>query len=217
MSARNNGHGRAGAARQVRRNRTIAIAVVLSLVLGAFGVGYVLATGGNDVSPTPVPSAASSSERPTPSPEPSESPSEEASESVSPAPPDDVLPDGRSFVYAKDVSEGTDGTELTFDLAYFLTDEAAQEAAAAHGDEVVNGYYIVNDNPKLRSMPISPDAIVRYVPEGTCCQLKSGNLDAWSAAVNGTAQTDYPNMTYTGWWIGVEGGEIVRIAQQWVP
>jgi hypothetical protein len=217
MSARNNGHGRPSTARRVRRNRAVALGVVLALILGAFGVGYVLATGGDEPSPTPVPSATSSAEPPTPSPEPSESPSEAAAESVSPAPADDVLPDGRSFVYAKDVSEGADGTELTFDLAYFLTDEAAQEAAAAHGDEAVNGYYIVNDNPKLRTMPIAPDAIVRYVPEGTCCQLKTGDLDAWSAAVNGTAQTDYPNMEYTGWWIGVEGGEIVRIAQQWVP
>jgi hypothetical protein len=217
MAARNNGHGRPSAARQVRRNRTIAIVVVLALVLGAFGFGYVLASGGNDIVPTPASIPASSSDSPTASPEPSESPSEEASESVSPAPSGDLLPDGRYFVYAKAVSEGAVGPELTFDLAYFLTDEAAQEAATAAGDEFVNGYYIVNDNPKLRTMPLSPDAIVRYVPEGTCCNLKAGDLDAWSAAVNGTAQTDYPNMDPTGWWIRVEGGEIVRIAQQWVP
>ena len=215
MAARNNGHGRPNAARQVRRNRTIAIAVVLALMLGAFGVGYVLATGG-DAQPSSAPPA-TSSESPSPSPEPSESPSEGASESVSPAPSGDILPDGRSFVYAKDVSQGVAGPELTFDLAYFLTDEAAQEAAAADGQEAVNGYYIVNDNPKLRTMPLAPDAIVRYVPEGTCCNLKAGNLEAWSEAVNGTAQTDYPNMEFTGWWITVLDGGIVRIAQQWVP
>ena len=217
MAARNNGHGRPGAARQVRRNRTIAIVVVLALVLGAFGIGYVLASGGGDVAPSSASAPASSSDGPTASPEPSESPSEEASESVSAAPAGDVLPDERYFVYAKAVSEGAVGPELTFDLAYYLTDEAAQEAAAEHNEEVTDGYYIVNDNPKLRTMALSPDAIVRYVPEGTCCTLKAGNLDAWSAAVNGTAQTDYPNMEATGWWIGVEGGEIVRITQQWVP
>jgi len=217
MAARNNGHGRPGAARQVRRNRTIAIVVVLALVLGAFGIGYVLASGGGDVAPSSASAPASSSDGPTASPEPSESPSEEASESVSAAPAGDVLPDERYFVYAKAVSEGAVGPELTFDLAYYLTDEAAQEAAAEHNEEVTDGYYIVNDNPKLRTMALSPDATVRYVPEGTCCKPKAGNLDAWSAAVNGTAQTDYPNMEATGWWIGVEGGEIVRITQQWVP
>jgi len=217
MSARNNGHGRPSAARKVRRNRVIAIAVILTLVLGAFGVGYVLATGGGNDQPSPIPIAASSSEHSSPSPEPSESPSEAAGESVSPAPSGDLLPDGRSFVYAKEVAQGTAGPELTFDLAEFLKDEAAQEAAAAHGDEVTDGYYIVNDNPLLRTMPIAPDAIVRYVPDGTCCSLKAGNLEAWSEAVNGTAQTDYPNMGYAGWWLTVQGGEIVRIAQQWVP
>jgi hypothetical protein len=82
---------------------------------------------------------------------------------------------------------------------------------------VTDGYYIVNDNPLLRTMPIAADAIVKYVPEGTCCSLKSGNLEAWSEAVNGTAQTDYPNMEFAGWWLTVQDGEIVRIAQQWVP
>jgi hypothetical protein len=217
MSARNNGHGRPSAARKVRRNRAIAIAVILALVLGAFGVGYVLATSGGDAQPITTPTAAASSEGLSPSPEPSESPSEEASESVSPAPSGDILPDGRSFVYAKGVAQGTAGPELTFDLAEFLTDEAAQEAATAHDDEVTDGYYIVNDNPLLRTMPIAPDAIVRYVPDGTCCSLKAGNLEAWSEAVNGTAQTDYPNMQYTGWWLTVQDGEIVRISQQWVP
>jgi hypothetical protein len=215
MSARNNGHGGPSTARKERRNRAIAILVVLALVLGAFVIGYALATGGGG-EPTPA-ATASPLGSPSASPEPSESPSEEAGESVSPAPAGDVVPDGRSFVYVKEVLQGVAGPELTFDLAEFLTDEAAQEAAAARGDEVTNGYYIVNDNPRLRTMPISTDAVVRYVPEGTCCQLKAGNLEAWSEAVNGTAQSDYPNMRYTGWWITVGGGEIVRIAQQWVP
>jgi hypothetical protein len=47
---------------------------------------------------------------------------------------------------------------MTFDLAYFLTGDAANQAAAEHGDEtpVPNDYYIVNDNPLLRTTPISP-------------------------------------------------------------
>jgi hypothetical protein len=217
MSARNNGHGRPTTGTQVRRNRTIALVVVIALVLAAFGIGYVLASSGGDDVPMPASPSASISQGPSASPEPSESPSEEASESVSAAPADDLLPDDRYFVYARAVGEGAEGPELTFDLAYYLTDEAAQEAADAADDELTNGYYIVNDNPKLRTMPIAPDAVVRYVPEGTCCNLKAGNLDAWSAAVNGTAQTDYPNMDRTGWWLNIQDGEIVRIAQQWVP
>jgi hypothetical protein len=217
MSARNNGHARPGAARQLRRNRAIAIGVVLALILGAFGVGYVLA-GGGDETPAP-PRSASPSEPSSPSRDPSESPSMTPSETVTPEPDVAVLEDGRHYVYAKEVADGSAGPELTFDLAYFYTGEEAAQVAADRGDESPppNDYYIVNDNPKLRTMPIAPDAIVRYVPDGTCCNPKAGDLDAWSEAVNGTAQTDYPNMRYTGWWITVRDGAIERIAMQWVP
>ncbi len=221
MSARDNGHGRQTTEGRARRNRAIAVIAAALIALGTFGLGYVVASRGTDTqaSPTPsTPSSESPASSSSTSPEPSESHSEEASESVSPEPAGDALPDGRYYVYATAVS-GSSTPALTFDLAYFLRGEAANEAAAEHGGEVPvpNDYYIVNDNPTLRTMPLSPDAIVRYVPDGTCCYLKAGDLDAWSAAVNGTAQTDYPNMEHWGWWIRVTGGEIVRIAQQWVP
>ncbi|MEO8475806.1 MAG: hypothetical protein ABI572_02000 [Actinomycetota bacterium] len=221
MSARDNGHGQPATDGRARRNRAIAVIAPVLIALGTFGIGYVVASRGNDTQASPTPSAPSgeSSSPSSSSPEPSEGPSEEASESVSPVPASDALPDGRYYVYATAVSTSSTGPALTFDLAYFLRGEAANEAAGEHGGEVPvpNDYYIVNDNPTLRTMPLSPDGIVRYVPEGTCCHLKAGDLDAWSAAVNGTDQKDYPNMEHWGWWIRVTDGEIVRIAQQWVP
>jgi hypothetical protein len=62
---------------------------------------------------------------------------------------------------------------LTFDLAEFLTGEAAAQAAAEHGDESPppNDYYIVNDNPKLRTMPIAPDATIQAIDWTNCCEL----------------------------------------------
>jgi len=217
MSARNNGHGRPSTARQVRRNRAVALGVVLALILGAFGVGYVLASGG-DETPTPAGST-SPSEPSSPSPEPSESSSVIPSATATAEPAAAALEDGRHYVYAEAVSEGATGPELTFDLAYFYTGEEAAQEAADRGDESPppNDYYIVNDNPKLRTLPIGPDTVVRYVPDGTCCNLKAGDIDAWSEAVNGTAPTDYPDMRYTGWWITVRDGAIERVAMQWVP
>ena len=46
---------------------------------------------------------------------------------------------------------------LSFDRALFLTGDAANKAAAAHGDEtpVPNDYYIVNDNKLLRTVVLS--------------------------------------------------------------
>lgn len=205
-----------------RRNRTVAIISVVGLL--AFGGGFVLAnaTGGNDqatvASPSTSPTTATS---PTPSVEPSASAS--VSPSVSPSPtssPGLDLPGGRSFGVISGVDAVTGGgSTLRFDLAYFYTGAEADAQAAAHGDEtpVPDGYYIVNDNPKLRDVPISPSVKVRYIPEGTCCDLQPGTLEGLTAAANGTAMSDYPTMASTHWWITIAGGQIVKIEQQFLP
>lgn len=190
------------------RRAAIVIAIVVLLLL-AFGGGYLLARDGDE------PSAASPTATPAGTPSPSETPSETPTESPttvtsSPSPPP-VIEDGRHFVYATRAK--ADGTwSLTFDLAYFLTD---QDAIDACGQDIPNGYCIVNDNPKLRTLPVDRTVIVRYIPVDACCQLQIGNFPAFTEAVNGTAQTDYdPNAP---WWITVVDGRIVRIVQQFLP
>ncbi len=122
-----------------------------------------------------------------------------------------MLEDGRHFVYMKDaVAEGS--WSLTFDLAYFYTD---QDAIDACGPDIANGYCIVNDNPKLRTLEVAQVVSVRYIPTDACCALKPGNFPALAEAVDGTAETDYdPSAPY---WITVQGGQITRIAQQFLP
>ncbi len=124
-------------------------------------------------------------------------------------------------MYAKEVVRSEGAKALTFDLAEFLTDQAATDAAAAHGDESPppNGYYIVNDNPLLRTVPISPDVTIRYFPSSgpACCQHQPGTLDGFAAAVNGTSITDYPDMGFSPWWITLKDGVIVTISQQYLP
>ena len=80
---------------------------------------------------------------------------------------------------------------------------------------VPNDVYIVNDNPKLRQYPISSSVVVRYIPSGST--LKTGAIGAFEQAVNGTASTDYPVMSYTGWWIVITNGQIQSIKQQYLP
>jgi hypothetical protein len=207
-------------ASDIRRRQLTVAAIVATLVL-AFGGGYLLARSGNDdtqasggplttVSPSPTPSSttptatASSSASPTTSPE-----------------PHNTIPDGRHFVYAKKVVHDGGDQALTFDLALFLTDQAADDAATAHGDESPppNGYYIVNDNPLLRTVPISPTVSIRYFPSSgpACCKHEPGTLDGFAAAVNGTAMTDYPDMNFSPWWINMQDGVIVGISQQYLP
>jgi hypothetical protein len=61
------------------------------------------------------------------------------------------------FGFFAGVEQATAPVRLKWDRATFLTGEAANKAAAAHGDEtpVPNDYYIVNDNPKLRVLVLA--------------------------------------------------------------
>lgn len=197
---------------RTRRNVLIAGAIALGLL--SIGAGALIAvsddeaqqaTRGPSATPTATPSP-SVTEVPTPTEEPS------------PTPPRAVLPDGNHFVFVTDGSRLEDGSvRVTLDLAYFYTGAEAQEAAAEHGDEAVNDYYIVNDNPRLRRIPIATDASVRYLPVGSgSTELVEGNLDAWLEAVTETAQTDYGGRDVP-WWFAVEDGVVTGIEQQYLP
>jgi hypothetical protein len=132
-----------------------------------------------------------------------------------PDPDPDVLTDGRYFVLASRVLDGPP-TTLEFDLAYLLTGAQAEQAAADHGDVLETDYYIVNDSPLLRQLPVSALVQVRYVPAGTCCAIQEGLFDPWAGAVNEELQTDYAGKD-AYWQLTVRGGEIIRIAEQFFP
>ena len=92
--------------------------------------------------PTPTPTPVATTAAPTPS--------ATASPSASPALTKD-------FGFFTGVVRATAPVRLQWDRATFLTGDAANEAAAAHGDEspVPNDYYIVNDNAKLRVLELA--------------------------------------------------------------
>jgi hypothetical protein len=199
--------GRSGTAR-ARRQGTITIAIVATVGIAAFIGGFALASkdDGNTAAASSTPSRSRSQSR-------------TASASASTSPSGAVVTDGKYFVQTRSVEGGEDGPlVLSYDLAYFYTGDQATQIAQQRGDPPPeSGYYIVNDNPRLRSVPVADDAEVRYIPETRCCDPVPGNLDAWALSVNGTAQTDYPNPDITWWWIAVSSGEITSIEQQYLP
>jgi hypothetical protein len=183
-----------------RSSRTWLWVLVVLLLIAAAGGGFLLGKGkGTTAAGSPT------STTPPPSSTPSSSPSPVAAD----------LKDGKYFIYAKKTG---DGPTLTFDLALFLTGKAAIDAATAHGDESPppNDYYIVNDDHKLRTYPVSATVVVRFIPPLAGNSLKKGSFDGWAAAVNGTAMTDYPGKS-ASWWITISGGQIVKIVQQYQP
>lgn len=198
---------------RTKRNALIVGAIVLALL--SIGAGALIAlsddqpertTGPTPSSPptlTPLPSGSA---------EPSSSETPEPSGSKSP-----ILDDGRHFVYVKTAFRQANGTtRVRFDLAYFYTGARAASEAAERGGEVTDGFYIVNDNPRLRTLPLADDVEVEYVPVDNCCELQPGNVDAWLEAVLATNPTDYAG-TEVPWWFTVEGGAITRIEEQYLP
>jgi hypothetical protein len=192
-----------------KRNALIAGAIALAFL--SIVAGALIALSDDEErtqTPSPTPT-------PTQTPEPSETP--EPTETPEPSgTPSPSLADGHHFVYVTRASRADGTTRIRFDLAYFYQGQRAEREAAERGDEVVSGYYIVNDNPRLRTLPLADEVEVEYIPSSQCCELQTGDIDAWVEAVLATNPTDYPGTTVP-WWFTVEGGEITRIEQQYLP
>jgi hypothetical protein len=198
---------------RLRRNALIVGAIVLALL--SITAGALIALSSEDLaeSPSVTPSVTPSEE---PTVEPTESPTPSESETPEPS-GSPVLEDGHHFVYVTSASRLEDGTsEVEFDLTYFYTGDRAEQEADERDDVASDGYYIVNDNDRLRTLPLADDVEVNYIPVDACCELQEGNVDAWLEAVLETNQTAYGGKDVP-WWFTVEGGVITRIEQQYLP
>ena len=108
-----------------------------------------------------------------------------------------------------------------FDLADFLIGGEANRAAADRGQEtpVPNDYFIVNDNPRLRQLPVAPGLRILLLDWTNCCdtmfradpQLFQESLD----------QKKYPpgnyKGTFSGYWLTVRGGAVTKVEEQYFP
>lgn len=200
--------------------RTTALVLAIALGVGAAACADDEGTSaGPGVSPTEVSPTEDLSPSPSPTGELTSPSSPPASPTLEPPPP---LEDGRHFGFIRRVS--LDTSTLVLDLAYFLTGEEANEAAAEHGDEVPvpNDYYIVNDNPRLRALPLSPDLRLRLIDWNRCCELTlDGDLEAFAQAIREGEPVTVGDAVYYGawspYWLEVEDGIVVLIEEQYLP
>lgn len=192
--------------------RTALLAGAIALGLLSVGAGALIAV--SDDGPERASQTPTTPTSPTPA-SPTETPTGSPSLSVSPRP--GVIEDGRHFVFVTDVARLEDGSAtVTFDLAYFLTGEEGEASAAAHGDEFVDGFYIENDNPRLRRLPLAADVRIRYIIAERCCELEDGDLDTWLETALGADSPVFAG-EHAAWWLTVRGGLITRIEQQYLP
>jgi len=124
-----------------------------------------------------------------------------------------VLEDGRHPVFLTSVDVA--GRKITFDLIVFLTGaEAKAEWAKTHpgeGDGPPNDYLIVNNNPKLRTLPVAAGVAVKVVdleaPGGVgLVTIPFADLNSHFASGFGLP-----------FWITVAKGEITLIEEQFLP
>lgn len=183
----------------MRIHRTLPAAIlVLALAVTACSSGSSSVTGG--------PSTGS---------EPGTSPSPEVTETstVEPTPVAEIE-DGRHFVFVKRAKDGG----VTFDLAYLLTGKDAEQAAKDAGEElpVPNDYFIVNDNPKLRTVPVADGAKVMVYDWSKCCDsYTSITYDEFAGYI--ASPTNDFHGTLSPYWLRVQGGQIVKIEEQYLP
>lgn len=192
--------------------RRPAAALLVALAVLAAGCGEDETTsGGPTTSESPTTSA-------TTEPTDSQTETPEPSETESPT-PTAQLEDGRHFGSIRSID--VEAQTMRFDLAYFLTGEEANEAAAEHGDEVPvpNDYYIVNDNPRLRTLDVDPDVEVWVIDWADCCDVVEGEVQPFVDAFE-TRHHPWDAM-YQGreapYWITVEDGAVVKIEVQYLP
>lgn len=123
-----------------------------------------------------------------------------------------VLADGRHPVYLRTVDP--DERMITFDLIQlYLGADAAREAAKDH-KEFTNDHYIRNVSPRLRTLPVRADATVvvnTLAAELTDSAIKDSPVTLAKLA------TWFPRTGGPPFWITVEHGQVVTIAEQFIP
>jgi hypothetical protein len=124
-----------------------------------------------------------------------------------------VLEDGRHPVLLTKIDTST--RVVTFDLIVFLTGEPAKaEWAKQHPSEPgpPNDYMIVNNNPKLRKLPVVSTATIRIInpdnfnPDDTLDVSLAKLADLFASGKVGGM-----------FWITVKGQRITRVEQQFLP
>jgi hypothetical protein len=128
--------------------------------------------------------------------------------------------DGRFFCYMTSAKWEGDQPELTVDYAQMLSGAEAAAAATAAGDDSPppNDYYIVNQNPKLRTFPADAGMTVRMTSSAQGTQPEGYDMPfgQWYDAFSGMSGS-FPSIRDVPYWITIENGTIVMIEEQYLP
>lgn len=146
--------------------------------------------------PSGAPSTPVATETVAPSAQPS-GPSASASVSGSASPETDLRGTTMGLLRGYDVGTGV----VSVDVVYFLSGDQAitylaerpslwqqlecpsgpYAGGSTAGCSVPNDYYLVNENPRVRTLPLAPQARIRLIPWPNCCEATPATRDALAA------------------------------------
>ena len=127
-----------------------------------------------------------------------------------PATPDSSLADGRHP--ARITAVLPRGEQVTIDVVQFFQGDAATEAARADGSTDLpppNDYWIRNVNPRLRTLPIAPDAEVWI-------NAQSPSGETYSHAISLSELASYGDTRGALFWVTTRDGAVTGICQYWM-
>jgi hypothetical protein len=134
--------------------------------------------------------------------------------STAPAAATTDLQDGQHLGHIKRID--TARSQVTVDIVQWFTGEDAARAAAEDGaDEVPppNDYWIRNANPRLRTLSVTPAAVITI---NTLGALESGS--STKDIVKTLDQLAAGEHLERGlFWLTVSSGDVTRIAEQYLP
>jgi hypothetical protein len=162
--------------------------------------------------------AATSTPGATPPPTQSQAPttSQTPTGTASPSP---VLEDGRSPVYVTAID--LPGRTVTFDLIQFLTGQAAQDAWAGDFPEDPDGppndYYIVNENSRLRTLPVGSAAATTVIWLGDGADPEKISFDQLPDYFARHPDPRGDHLWYAPFWLTVDDGQVIAIEEQYIP
>ncbi|MGI9648318.1 MAG: hypothetical protein ACR2OI_07340 [Acidimicrobiia bacterium] len=105
---------------------------------------------------------------------------------------------------------------LDFDLACFYFGEIAWEIAAEVGEQANNDYWIVNENPALRTVPVAAKAMVWSIPANLTDEMVSLFYESEWPPDWERAYAECPG-DGCGVWLYINAGVVDEIVEQYVP
>lgn len=119
------------------------------------------------------------------------------------------LPAGVWFGYA---SAGN-ASSVQFDLACWYFGDLAWEIADTYGHTAENDYYVVNENPTLRTVPVAADAVVHHIDPMSIGHDPISYPD-WLLEPPGYLMCPFD---FCPLWLYVNDGVVTEILEQYVP